>query len=221
MSRVIFPHMDLTGVKGVLIDIDNTLYSYEPAHQKAIKACYEAYADSFNNDLSIEEFYSKYREKRDEVTERLRPQGACRSRFFAFQALFEEMGISQSFNLALEYETLYWSSLIDSMKLSEDADRFLNACHEKGIPVCAISDMQAHFQVEKLQSLGVDHLINYLVTSEEVGVEKPAEIIFETSLKKLNLTADEVIMVGDNENKDIKGAAVVGIKAYKVRAESD
>ena len=106
------------------------------------------------------------------MTERLKPQGVCRSRFFAFQSLFEDMKIPQVFNKALEYEKLYWESFMENMLPFDDALIFLKKCKEKNLLVCAISDMQAYFQVRKLQILGVDHLIDYLVTSEEVGCEK-------------------------------------------------
>ena len=33
----IFQNIDLTYIKGVLIDIDNTLYAYEPAHKKSLR----------------------------------------------------------------------------------------------------------------------------------------------------------------------------------------
>ncbi len=209
---LIFQDIDLTDIKGVLVDIDNTLYDYKPAYKKALEKCYEFFIREFQISFSFKEFSEEYTEKRREVTERLKPQGACRSRFFAFQSLFEDINIPQAFNKALEYEKLYWESFMKHIALFEDALYFLKKCKEKTLLVCAISDMQAYFQVRKLQILEVDHLIDYLVTSEEVGCEKPAPVIFETALKKMNLKASQVIMIGDDEKKDIQGAKSVGIK---------
>ena len=208
----IFQNIDLTDIKGVLIDIDNTLYAYKPAHKKALETCYEFFIKESQISFSFKEFSEKYTKKRREVTERLKPQGACRSRFFAFQSLFEDMKVPQAFNKALKYEKLYWESFMKHIVLFEDALYFLKQCKEKNLLVCAISDMQAYFQVRKLQILGVDDLIDYLVTSEEVGSEKPEAVIFETALKKMNLEAHQVIMIGDDKEKDIQGAKTVGIK---------
>ena len=196
----------------MLVDIDNTLYAYKPAHKKALEACYELFINEAQASFSLKKFFDKYTEKRKEVTERLKPQGACRSRFFAFQSLFEDMKIPQAFNKALEYEKLYWESFIKNMVLFDDALHFFKKCKEKNLLTCAISDMQVYFQVRKLQILKVDHLIDYLVTSEEIGVEKPAPIVFETALKKMSLEAHQVIMIGDDKEKDIQGAKSVGIK---------
>ena len=209
----IFQNIDLTHIKGVLIDIDNTLYAYEPSHKKSLEVCYKLYIKEFQTSFTFKEFAKKYTEKRKKVTERLKPQGACRSRFFAFQSLFEEMKLPQAFNRALNYEKLYWQTFMKSMVLCEDVFNFLKQCKEENLLVCAISDMQSYFQVKKLQILGVDHLIDYLVTSEEVGVEKPSPVIFKTALEKMNLKASQVIIIGDDEEKDIQGAKSVGIKS--------
>jgi len=203
-------------IKGILIDLDGTLYDYETAHKKSLQSCSAVFLNTFPNTFSSEEFCMKYREKRDNVASRLSPQGACRSRFFAFQELFEEIKTPQAFNKALEYETLYWQSLVNNMKLNQEAEWFLKTCKERNIRICIVTDMQAHFQVQKLQKLKVDHLIDYLVTSEEAGKEKPHPEIFLLALAKLDLQINNVIMIGDNQIKDIEGAEKLGIKAYQV-----
>jgi putative hydrolase of the HAD superfamily len=45
--------------------------------------------------------------------------------------------------------------------------------------------------------------VDYLVSSEEAGAEKPDPKVFELSLEKLGLKKDEVVMIGDNYEKDI------------------
>lgn len=196
------------------------MYSYEPAHQRAINACYSYFLEKHDNGgLSPKEFSNNYRAKRIEVTNRLYPQGPCRSRLFAFQRLLEEMGIHGAYNDTLKFEEIYWGTFISAMELCEDAKELLIECRDKGIEVCAVSDMQAHYQVKKLQALGVESYIAYLLTSEEVGVEKPDKRIFESALMKLSMEADKVVMVGDSLEKDSWGAQAIGIKGYLVNNE--
>jgi len=107
------------------------------------------------------------------------------------------------------------------MILSDNAYKFLLECRSKNIQVCAISDMQTYYQTQKLKALKIDHLINFLVTSEEAGVEKPGSQIFLIALKKLNLKFNDVIMVGDDKEKDIKGAEALKIKSYLVNVNYD
>ena len=78
--------------------------------------------------------------------------------------------------------------------------------------------MQATFQVEKLKKLNLSKYIDFLVTSEEAGAEKPDKKIFNLALQKMKLSKSKVIMIGDNIKKDIKGAESIGIKAIYYQA---
>lgn len=216
MTKIIFPKIDLDNVKGVLIDIDNTLYHYDSCHKKAIKKCYKKFSREIGKKLSFEEFNLKYRSYRTLITKRLCSTGACRSRLFAFQEMFEELGVGQSWVLALDYRNLYWDSIINCMILVPEAKEFLQKCKDANIKVCVVSDMLVTTQIRKLKKLGLKDYVDYLVTSEEVGFEKPNKEIFELALKKIDLDVNEVIMVGDSEKKDIKGAKIMGIKSWKV-----
>jgi len=63
-----------------------------------------------------------------------------------------------------------------------------------------------------LEKLDLLRYIDTIVTSVDLGVEKPDPIIFRTAIQNLNLSPKEVIMVGDNIDQDIAGAIELGIK---------
>jgi putative hydrolase of the HAD superfamily len=130
--------------------------------------------------------------------------------------MFEELDITNNFELAKNYNEIYWNIFINNMNLDNEALLFLQKCQNLKINICIVTDMTAIIQIKKLQKLNVVKYIKYLVTSEEVGIEKPNHKIFQTALNKLNLSSQEVIMIGDNEEKDIKGAQFLGIKSYKI-----
>ncbi len=216
---IIFPDVELSGVKGVLIDIDNTLYEYKSVHNKTMRSCYKAFVQEIKTEFSFGDFMQAYVNKREHIVERLQNQGSCRSRLFAFQSILEEFGILGAYDKAFLFDEMYWDIFMQNMVLDTKAKTFLLACHERKIPVCAVSDMQAHIQVRKLRELGASKYIDYMVTSEEVGKEKPASCMFTTALEKLNLTAQDVIMIGDSMEKDIQGAQALGIQAFHVATE--
>lgn len=214
MTKILFPKIDLSSVKGVMIDLDNTLYLYEPCHNFALKSCYEKF---FTHKFSFDDFASLYKKHRDEVTVSLSPQGACRSRLFAFQHLLEEIKESESYEKALMLDQIYWGNFIGVMKLEEDAKNFLEICKLKSLPICVVTDMLAETQIKKLQKLQLTKYIDYLVTSEEVGKEKPSSEIFEAALRKMNLQKHQVIMIGDDLKKDVEGAKNNGIQSYQIK----
>ena len=212
--------LDLSMVKGILIDIDDTLYSYVDSHQKALSFCVTKFQEEFcslNQSIDAKTFESLYRTARDNVTIRLKPNGACRSRLLAFQEIFESIGeltFHDAYQHALEFEESYWSVLINNMERNEKMFLFVEKCLLNNLKVCAVSDMQTSFQIRKLIKLGYKDIS--LVTSEEVGVEKPDEAIFYYALNKINLKPEQVIMIGDSYAKDILGATNIGIQAYQV-----
>lgn len=62
------------------------------------------------------------------------------------------------------------------------------------------------------QQLGLEAHLDFVVTSEEVGVDKPKPEIFLAALDKAGVKAAEAVHVGDQYELDVVGARRVGIK---------
>ena len=222
-AKLSFPDIDYDTVfknkKAVLIDVDNTLYPYWPNHVKALAETLnylkKKYKDLFSK-LSLEQYSDIYQKHRKIVIQRLYPNGMCRNRYLLFISWMESLNIKRAYVLAQKLEKIYWDSFIKNMSPDRKAMEFLKYCYSHSIEVVAVTDMQADIQVRKIQKLKMDRYITYLVTSDEAGKEKPYKNIFEYSLKKLGLKSRDVIMIGDNAEKDLAGAAKLGIDTYKV-----
>jgi putative hydrolase of the HAD superfamily len=63
-----------------------------------------------------------------------------------------------------------------------------------------------------LQTIGLAGYFDAIVTSVDVGHEKPDERIFRVALKRLRVKPAETVMVGNRIKTDILGANKVGIK---------
>ena len=59
--------------------------------------------------------------------------------------------------------------------------------------------------------LGLEPYIDFVVTSQEVGVDKPNPPIFLAALERAGVNASEAIHVGDQYKFDVVGARGVGI----------
>ncbi len=68
-------------------------------------------------------------------------------------------------------------------------------------------------QVEKLRFLGLERVVDPLVTSEEVGAAKPAAELFRAALDRGGAGSEDTVMVGDHWEADIVGARAAGIRA--------
>lgn len=216
--------IDFKDIKAIFIDIDDTLYSYKKAHSLALVSCFELFKEYFLkspgvNIKTFEQFEIIYRKARDNVTKRLFPGGSCRSRLLAFKEIFEgfeSLPRIKAYTYAIEFEEFYWASLIDNIVPNKEIKDFLEFCQNQvpNLVICAVTDMQTVYQIRKLDKMDYNNF--FLVTSEEVGVEKPDPLIFNYALQKLNLNPEEVIMIGDSHEKDIVGASQVGIKGFLI-----
>lgn len=207
-----FESIEVKDYRGLLLDLDNTLYLYEPCHRVALNACYEYY----NFDISFEKFELDYRAARTKITNVLYPQGACRSRLFAFMVLAEASNINCGYGLALQLDQIYWSKFISEMTPAPGVMTFLRRCFENNVRTCIVTDMTAHIQIRKILRLGLTQYIQHLVTSEEVGAEKPDPKMFLTAAAKLNLPVECCAMIGDSITKDIDGAELAGMRSYLI-----
>lgn len=83
----------------------------------------------------------------------------------------------------------------------------LHTLKEKGFRLLLLTNGAPSLQLEKLtMTPQLVPFFEHIVISGNVGFGKPSTIIFEHALRLMDLTADEVIMVGDNLSTDILGA---------------
>ena len=96
---------------------------------------------------------------------------------------------------------------------------FIEKLHRAGVKIALCTDMTAHIQYRKIKHLGLNKFIDSMVTSEETGLEKPARIMFELALKKLNVKAAETAYFGDSPERDMAGAKKAGITPFLYTGE--
>ncbi|GMH91445.1 hypothetical protein TL16_g12062 [Triparma laevis f. inornata] len=61
-----------------------------------------------------------------------------------------------------------------------------------------------------LKALKVDTYFDFIITSREVGSEKPDQKVFDIATTKAGSKPEESVHVGDSYNKDVLGAAGAG-----------
>lgn len=193
----------------VLLDLDGTLYPYEPAHaaaRAAVRALLEERLDA-RADL-VEEALEAGRSE----THRRHPRTAAgHSRILYFQAALERLG-SHPVPLARECEDAYWNRFLEVMRPFPELESFLSRLEPA--KTCVVTDLTARIQHRKFERLGLRRWIGHIVTSEEAGVEKPDSGIFQMALDKLGATPEESCMVGDSFERDVLGASRLGIHSF-------
>ena len=181
---VIFDFNNLTldsHIKTLLLDLDNTCYEYKPCHQAAL----ESVRIEIEKIVGLlPEFTTQYSAAQAQVKARIPTQAASHSRVLYFQALFELLGRTDGHIHAANLEEIYWSTFTSKMQLAAGLGNFLVQTRENGTTIVVVSDLTTALQCKKMNALGMADKIDYLVTSEEAGVEKPGAAMFLIALEK-------------------------------------
>lgn len=105
----------------------------------------------------------------------------------------------------------YWDTLIAHAEPYPHAREFLSILKDGGIRIGIGTDMTAAIQYQKLRKLGFAPYIDFMVTSEESGAEKPHPHFFEICIKKAGYLPGECAFIGDHLKKDVQGACDNGL----------
>lgn len=103
-----------------------------------------------------------------------------------------------------EHTTLR-ADLFPGMK---DALIYLKAQNYK---LALVADTRPGTYVNVLKQHGLYELFDAYAISEELGTMKPDPIMFQYVLDKLNVSAEQTVMCGNNLHRDILGANALGM----------
>lgn len=197
-------------IKAVLIDLDNTLYDYEKCNRAGLEFAINRLSSIFN--VPLETVKDTFDKSRMLVKEYLGNTAASHSRFLYFQKTIEHLKGSTDIKLTEDIHELYWNAYFNQMALFDGVADFFEELKLNGIKIAIVSDLVADIQFKKLLRLGIDRYIDFVITSEEAGRDKPEKHVFQLALEKLGLPKEEVVLIGDDTDKDVKGADDYGIK---------
>ncbi len=201
--------------KAVLFDLDDTLYEYELTHKKALEETYKIFNKKIRK-ISKERFTRLFNLSRTEIHQELSGTASSHNRILYFQRLIEKTHNTVDPVIILQLYNSYWDTFLKSMKLREGALDTLKKLKKQDLKIVLVSDLTAEIQLRKVHKLKITPYVDYLVTSEEAGSEKPHPIMFLLSLKKLNMLPQDTLFVGDNKSKDISGANASGIDTVRI-----
>ena len=197
-----------TMISTVIFDIDNTLYHYDSAHQAAFQAlCAFAQREL---QLTPAAFTDLHRQA-DQIL-RQRTGGNCaaiHNRLIRYQILLEQTGRPISF--APQMSNLYWHTLLEHATAFPGAQDCFARLKANGYTIGIGTDMTADWQFAKLDRLGLLSYVDFMVSSEEAGAEKPTPRFFGCCLEKAGRPAEECAFVGDSLRKDAGGAQAAGM----------
>ena len=196
--------------KGIILDLDDTIYDYTNTHLASLFEVNKYIIHYFNINKDVLDQY--YNSVSNSLKYELLNTASSHNRNIYFKHLCEKLDLSYE-NISI-LNDIYWNSFYENIKPNEYVVEFIKWTKSKNIKIGILSDFETEYQLVKLKKLKLLDFIDVIVTSEEVGIEKPSKQMFYTILDKMNLYKHEVIMIGDSYNKDILGAINCNIYAF-------
>lgn len=198
-------------IRAVLIDIDDTLFSFDVYVREALKEGLPKFG------------IAEYREEMEAVFHRVNT-GLWRSmergeinyeQLYGrrFNDFFEALGVNGD---GPAFEAYFRGKLRESASPMEGARELVEYLAGKYI-LCAASNGPFDQQENRLRVGGLLPHFSHLFISEDLGVSKPDPRFFETAMARLraggqDITPQECVMIGDSLTSDMAGGIAAGMK---------
>jgi putative hydrolase of the HAD superfamily len=207
-------------VKAVFFDWFNTLVRYEPPREKLHSELLSEFGitvsprDLMPGLLAADNFF--YSEAKRSSLSKMSPQQQAAFYVHYGEILFREAGLSLDKNTMAQI-IRRWPEMRDKMQfvLFEDVLGTLVELKQDKL-ILGILTNATRDAVAVQKKLGLQPYLDFIVTSEEAGVEKPDPGIFRLALEKAGVAASLAVHVGDQYDMDIVGARGVGINPVMI-----
>ncbi|HEC64273.1 MAG TPA: HAD family hydrolase [bacterium] len=203
-------------VKAVLIDLDDTLTATKHLYDEALGVCHEVFNKSTGMKLSEKGFKKLYKEAKLETIALVPTDAASHNRAIYFQRLVEKMDIQTDFDLIYQLYVTYYDYVYNNMEPYDGCEELLLWLKDEKKKIVIVSNGSTHVRLEKIHALGIGKYIDYLVSSEEVGIEKPSNQPFLVALNKAKVTTKQVVMIGNSASSDIYGGELLDMVTIQV-----
>jgi putative hydrolase of the HAD superfamily len=196
----------LTGIRAISFDADGTLWDFEGVMRRSLGYALrelERLKPQVAGILDIDRMI----EIRDKVAEGLRGEVSDLEtiRLEAFRQTLREVGI-QDDALAEHLTTVYLKHRFGDIEPYDDVLPTLTVLGKR-FKLGVISNGNSH-----PERCGLKNIFQFVVLSQDHGVEKPDERIFKIALEEAGCTRLELLHVGDSLENDVGGAIDSGMR---------
>lgn len=194
-------------IKGIVFDLDDTLIS----ELDYIKSGYRVVSNVMSRDYKLNskkiyetmlsEFYNSPKKVFNRILEK-------------YNINYDDMYIKKLVKI--------YRNHIPSIAVYNDVIPAIAILKGQGYKLGIITDGYKESQRKKLDIIGISKYFDYIILTDELGREywKPSEKSFELMAEKLGLNYNELIYLGDNEEKDFIAPNKLGMTTIKINREN-
>ncbi len=182
-------------IKAVVFDLDDTLCP----EIEYVKSGFRAIANAFGDEQLYEKLYNLFQDDKANVYQRAG---------FGYEQCKKCIDI--------------YRNHIPDINLKQDVIDTLKTLKYYGYKLGIITDGRPEGQRNKINALGLDKCMDYIIITDELGgikYRKPNPKAFEIMRKVFNVEFDEMVYVGDNPEKDFFIGSIYPIMTIRVMSK--
>lgn len=177
-------------VRGVIFDLDDTLYS----EKQYVKSGFNAVAEYLGRTDAADKLWNNFIMGKP-----------------AIDTYLNESGQMDKKNECLRVYRMHMPNL----SLFDGVADLIDELKTNGIKVGIISDGRPNGQQNKLTALGLDNIVDDIIITDALGGEqfrKPCDIAFRIMQRRWGIPFEQMMYVGDNLNKDFQAPKQLGMQ---------
>lgn len=194
------------GIKAVLFDADNTLYDTKGLAGACDREALAKLAPAKSRE-AVEEFYAIVADTKKSC------EPAKRTRAYSYSLVAKQLGApAESAEKAAEH---FQKIFLEKLKPKPGALQMLSILKGRGIRLAVVTAEERGWAHKKLERVGIGGFFDAVITSDDVGRMKPDQKYFSFACEKLSLKPQDCLVIGDDEDGDLKPARALGMAAEK------
>lgn len=196
-------------LKLIIIDLDDTIINYTEANHIAFNLLIQTICNLYNKNYNyVLETHKNIKNKLYKIYEN---QCYRHDKLLQLKLLCNELSINDM-NTIYKLYKLYETTYLNNIKLHDKCIDFLELCKNKNIKICIMTNNLLSIQLKVCDKFNLNKYIDMMFTSNEFIYEKPNKEPLDYILNYYNVTNDNVIIIGDSLESDIKWGTDNNIK---------
>ena len=193
---------EVTPIKGVVFDLDNTLLDFMKMKQVAVRSAIRGMIEA---GLEIDE-----KKSFEDIITLYEKIGWENQKVFD---VFLENSIGHVDNKFLAAGVVAYRRAREANLLAyPNVNKTLIELTKLGMKLAVVSDAPSREAWMRIYYLNLYHFFDVVITFDDSGERKPSAIPFEMALKKLGLKPQSSLMIGDWPERDVVGAKKIGMR---------
>ncbi|MCB1178694.1 MAG: HAD family hydrolase [Leptospiraceae bacterium] len=204
-------------MKALFLDLDNTIFDSKQAYDYALSRLAARFGGYFRGINFLEEFEIH----KKEVKTQLKGHPGNKNRLLVLKRMadiyWEGLDAEKLLFLEKNYFKFFKKNISEQLRNNRKGYKKLFSLIEQftaKYPVYILTNESLRTQLYKISWVFPPNLRVKLLSSEEVGHEKPSQEFYSYALKKAGVDSNNTVMVGDSMEDDVLGGLASNLKTF-------